>query len=96
MMRRKIRRIGAQTPITAWVGSMPIRAVAPPMPTSVSTRIILRPYLSPRWPATMAPRGRNRKLMPREAQETTCASGAFSSASGAKNRGASTKAAAWA
>jgi hypothetical protein len=44
--------------MAAYVGRTPIRNVAPPVSTSVSTSIDLRPSRSPKWPITAAPRGR--------------------------------------
>jgi len=50
--------MGAQTPIRSYVGSSPIAAVPPPISSSVTIRIDLRPILSPKWPKTIPPRGR--------------------------------------
>ena len=86
--------MGAAMPICSYVGSRPISVVAAPMPNRVITRVTLRPNRSPMCPATMAPSGRNRKLMPRDAQETTCASCAFSAPRGLKKWAARMKAAA--
>ena len=59
-------------------------------------RITLRPNLSPRWPQTIAPSGRNRNEIPIVAKERICARPGLSLAIGAKNRGPSTSPAAWA
>jgi len=58
-----------------------MRAVEMPMRMSVHISTGLRPYLSPRWPARNAPRGRNKKLTPTVAKATR----ALSAPSGAKN-----------
>ncbi|MCY1240774.1 hypothetical protein D9M72_536360 [compost metagenome] len=50
-------------------GSMPMRNVAEPISTSVSTRVFLRPILSPRWPKTTAPKGRATYATPKVAKE---------------------------
>ena len=41
-------RIGAQTPIVSYVGRAPIRVVAMPINSSVTTSTFLRPSLSPK------------------------------------------------
>ncbi|MCP9972349.1 hypothetical protein LUX57_50720 [Actinomadura madurae] len=48
----------AAQPIVAAVGSRPMRKVAPPITTVEATSIGLRPYRSPKWPATAPPTGR--------------------------------------
>lgn len=54
----------------------------------------LRPILSPYRPATTAPSGRNRKLMPMVASEMTVASPGATWPTGWMNSGASTRPAA--
>ena len=75
---------------------MPISAVAAPIMTRVNTSMALRPSLSPRWPATMAPSGRNRKLMPIRAKDRICARPGLESFSGVRNSGDSSVAVSWA
>ena len=96
MIRRVISRMGAQTPIWLYVGSMPISAVAAPIMTRVNTSMALRPSRSPRWPATTAPSGRNRKLMPMRAKERICARPGLESCSGVRNSGDSSVPVSWA
>lgn len=91
-----IKMIGAAMPIDAYVGSRPIATVAPPIMSSVKTSIFLRPIRSPKRPATMAPSGRKRKLMPMVASEMIRAKPSEPSVAGAMNKGAKTSEAAWA
>lgn len=46
--RRTTSRMGAQTPISSYVGSSPIAAVPTPMMTRVQISIVLRPIRSPK------------------------------------------------
>ncbi len=50
--------IGAASPMVAYPGSTPMRKVAMPMSSSVSTSTGLRPILSPSRPKTNPPTGR--------------------------------------
>ena len=59
--RSSTSRIGAPMPIAAKVGRTPIRKVAPPVSSRVSTSIDLRPIRSPKCPITAAPSGRATK-----------------------------------
>ena len=59
--RSTTSRIGAARPIGAWPGSTPMRRVAMPMISSVTTRVALRPTRSPTWPKMAAPTGRAAK-----------------------------------
>jgi hypothetical protein len=58
MRRSRISRMGARTPIVAYVGSRPIAKLATPMRLMVSTSMDLRPMRSPKWPKITPPRGR--------------------------------------
>lgn len=58
MNRSVTRRIGATTPITEVLGIAPIKKVATAMSSRQVTTAGLRPYLSPKCPATNPPIGR--------------------------------------
>src|SRR6185436_1783380 len=66
--RRTTRAIGAAIPIEAYVGRMPIAAVARPMIKSEITSMDLRPTRSPKWPNTIPPTGRAAKPTPKVAK----------------------------
>ncbi len=59
--RQTSSRIGAATPIVAYVGSRPIAKVATPIIISATTSIFLRPTRSPKCPNTTPPSGRATK-----------------------------------
>ena len=56
--RSTTRMIGAATPIVSYVGSSPTANVPPPISSTDSTSIDLRPILSPKWANTTPPIGR--------------------------------------
>ncbi|MGX1471763.1 UNVERIFIED_CONTAM: hypothetical protein RKD50_000571 [Streptomyces canus] len=62
---------GALMPMEADDGTRPIRVVETPMSSRVAISIARRPSRSPRWPASAAPTGRKKKLMPMVAKEMT-------------------------
>lgn len=59
--RSTTSRIGASTPTVDALGRQPIRNVAAPMTARQATTTGLRPYLSPRCPASTPPIGRATK-----------------------------------
>lgn len=61
---------GAATPTVSYAGRQPIRNVLPPMISSVSTSMALRPIRSPKWPITMPPSGRATNPLPNAAKAT--------------------------
>ena len=61
MNRSVTRRIGATTPIAEALGIAPIRNVATAISNRQVTTAGLRPYLSPKCPATKPPMGRATK-----------------------------------
>ena len=58
--RKKTMPTPAQMPIVSYPGMIAIPSIATAMSTAETTNADLRPTLSPRWPKTMAPSGRNR------------------------------------
>ncbi len=73
---------GAATPIVRYPGSAPIAKVESPIVPSASTRVVLRPTRSPKWPKTADPTGRARNAMPKVAKDASTAEAA---SPGAKN-----------
>ena len=59
--RQASSRIGAATPMEAYVGSRPIAIVEMPIISSETTSIFLRPTRSPKCPKTTPPSGRATK-----------------------------------
>lgn len=68
-IRKKMSRMGAQTPMASWEGMIPIAKVPIAIMIMVRARIFLRPTLSPMGPKNMPPRGRTRKATAKVAKE---------------------------
>jgi lipid II:glycine glycyltransferase (peptidoglycan interpeptide bridge formation enzyme) len=56
-----VSRIGAITPIAAYVGNRPMMVVAPAISKMVKANVRLRPILSPSMPKNSPPKGRKAK-----------------------------------
>ena len=73
MTRRTTSRIGAATPIAAYVGRKPIAAVAIPVRAIVTISVSRRPTRSPMWPKIRPPIGRATKPIAKVANESSVA-----------------------
>jgi hypothetical protein len=69
-IRSRTSRIGAAAPMVEDVGRQPMSTVHTPMVVRVMTSMGLRPSLSPKWPTTSPPSGRERKPAPKVRKAT--------------------------
>ena len=73
MQRSTVSSTGASTPTCAWLGSRPIANVATPIISSETMSSFLRPSLSPKWPKTSPPSGRETKPIQYVANDSSVA-----------------------
>ena len=71
MKRSSVSRIGAATPIVAYVGSRPISTLATAIVISAARNAFFRPARSPKWPHRTPPIGRARNPTPSTANDAS-------------------------
>ena len=60
-------------PAVSKLGKQPIKKVAVPIKTKTTIKIVRRPILSPKWPKSRAPKGRETKAIPYTARDNRSA-----------------------